>query len=262
MGALRGDRATLATQTVAAPDWTQAVLLLVFAYGGFEAAVIAASETERPRQDTAFALLAAMGLVTLVYGLVQLAVVAVLPLAAVSKAPLADALRVTLGPTGAALGGLAAVLSAYGWLTGFTLLMPRVLHAMAERGEVPRVLQRVHPEYRTPDLAIGTCAVAVLAFGLLGTFTATATLAAIARLLVFAITCAALVALRRRPDAAPAGFTLPGGPVWAAAGIAFTLWLLSTRSLSQAWALGAIVAAGALLRWRMPATPEPRAAAG
>ena len=43
------DRGVLATQAVATPRWTDAVLLLVFAYGGFESSVIAASETRRPR---------------------------------------------------------------------------------------------------------------------------------------------------------------------------------------------------------------------
>jgi amino acid transporter len=41
LGALRLDRAVLATQAVADVRWTDAVLLLVFAYGGFEAAVVA-----------------------------------------------------------------------------------------------------------------------------------------------------------------------------------------------------------------------------
>ena len=39
-----------ATQAVAHPDWREAVLLMVFAYGGFESMVIAASETRDPRR--------------------------------------------------------------------------------------------------------------------------------------------------------------------------------------------------------------------
>jgi basic amino acid/polyamine antiporter, APA family len=243
-------RDVLAAQVVAEPRWTDAVLLLVFAYGGFESAVIAAGETRRPREDTGFALVAAMATVTAVYALVQLAVVGVLPNAAASQAPVTDALRATLGPAGTVLGSAAAVLSTYGWLTGFALLMPRVLYAMAERGELPSAFARVHPTFRTPHVSIVGCSVVALALGLYGTFTATATLSAIARLVVYGVTCAALVKFRRR-GRPPAGFTLPGGVVFAAIGGTFVVWLLSTRDLTQAWVVGAIVVAGAAVWWGM-----------
>lgn len=248
LGAVHFQGAVLATQTAAAPHWTQAVLLLVFAYGGFESAVVAAGETRRPRDDTAFALVAATLAVTLVYALVQLAVMGVLPNAALSKAPITDALRATMGAGGSVVGSVAAVLSTYGWLTGFGLLTPRVLFSMAERGELPAVLGRVHPAFRTPHVAVIACASGALALGLYGTFTATATLSAISRLVVYGVTCAALVRLRRG-GGPPAGFVLPGGPAFAAAGIAFTVWLLSTRSFAEAWIVGAIVAAGVVAWW-------------
>lgn len=248
LGALHFDRGVLATQAVAAPKWTEAVLLLVFAYGGFESAVVAAGETRRPREDTAFALIAALTVITAIYALTQLAVVGVLPNAAASKAPVADALQATLGSGGTAVGSAAAVISTYGWLTGFLLLLSRVLFSMAERGELPAALTRVHPGFRTPHVAIGVCSFAALALGLYGTFAATATLSAISRLVIYGVTCAALVRLRRRGGPAP-GFVLPGGVAFAAVGIAFSFWLLSTRSLAQAWSLGGIVAAGALVWW-------------
>ena len=204
LGAVHFRGATLATQAVAAPDWTEAVLLLVFAYGGFESAVVAAGETRRPRDDTAFALVAATLAVTAVYAMVQLAVVGVLPHAATSKAPITDALRATMGAGGSAVGSAAAVLSTYGWLAGFALLTPRVPFSMAERGELPAALGRVHARFRTPHLAIAACTLAALALGLYGTFTATATLSAISRLIVYAVTCAALVRLRRAGGPPPA----------------------------------------------------------
>ena len=52
LGATRVSAEVFATQAVAAPDWTQAVLLLVFAYGGFEAALVPASEAKDPRRDS------------------------------------------------------------------------------------------------------------------------------------------------------------------------------------------------------------------
>ena len=238
---LRGD--VFATQRVAAPDWAGAVLLMVFAYAGFEMAVVTAGETKRPREDTPFALVAGMAVVTAVYCLTQLAVVGVLPHAAASKAPVADALRVLLGAGGAVLGAVAAVISTCGWLTSSALLLPRVLFSMAERGELPALLGRVHPSFRTPHVAIVTSSLMALGLGLAGTFTQTATLAAIGRLMVLVVVCAAVVALRRQRGL-PAGFTLPAGIIFAVLGVGFSMWLLSTRSLAQGWSVGVIVAAG------------------
>jgi amino acid transporter len=102
----------------------------------------------------------------------------------------------------------------------------------------------VHPRFRTPHVAIVASAAVALAIGLAGSFAAAAALSAIARLVLYAVTCAALVALRRQGDAPPAGFALPAGPLVAVAGIATTGWLLATRSVAQAWGVGAIVLAG------------------
>ena len=60
--------------------------------------------------------------------------------------------------------------------------------------------------------------------------------------------CAALPVLRRRTEV-PVGFVLPAGPVFAVIGIAFSVWLLSTRSFAQAWIIGAVIVAGVIVRW-------------
>jgi amino acid transporter len=237
----------IASQQVATPQWTDAVLQMVFAFAGFEVALVAAGELRRPRQDAAFALIVAIIIITVVYTLVQLVVIGVLPDAASSKAPIADALRVLLGPAGAVIGSAAAAVSAYGWLTGNALLIPRMPFSMAERGELPHALARVHATFRTPHVAIMACSLVALTMGLLGTFAATATLSAIGRLLVYGMTCGALIALRRK-QGPPAGFVLPGGTAFAVVGILFSIWLLSTRSFTQAWTVGAIVLAGMLAR--------------
>ena len=240
---LRSD--VLASQVVERPDWIQAVLLLVFAYGGFESMVIAASESRDPRKDTGPALIAAGLIVTLVYCLLQVVIVGVLPEAGRTTTPVASALREVLGTSGATLGSVAVVLSVYGWLTGFTLMMPRVLYSMATRHELPSVLGRVHPRFRTPHVAIIANAIIALAMSLYSSFAQAATFAAIARLAVFASTCAALIALKRLGGPAPA-FQLPGGTFIAVGGVAFSLWLLSTRNATELWILVGIVAAATI----------------
>jgi amino acid transporter len=246
---IHGD--TLATQVVANPNWREAILLMVFAYGGFESMIIAASEARNPRRDTAYALIAAGAIVTLLYCLLQIVIVGVLPDAGRVTTPIASALGVLLGTSGATLGSIAVVLSVYGWLTGFSLMMPRVLYSMARHEELPAVLGRVHPRFHTPHVAILVNAAVALAMALYSSFTEAATLAAIARLTVFAVTCAALIALRRTRGPSP-GFHLPGGAVFSVAGVGFALWLLSTRSPAQLGILFGAIAVGAVLRALVP----------
>jgi len=239
----------LAAQPVTTPHWADAILLVVFAYAGFESGVVAASETHNPRRDTAFALLAGLAMVTLVYCLVQLVVVGVLPSAQDTKTAVASALTVLVGPGGAIAGSLAAMLSCYGWLTSLALMTPRILFSMGERRELPSVLGRVHPRFRTPHVAVIVNSLAVLALALAGTFVGTANLSVVTRLPIYLLVCATLVVLRRREREGGRVFRVAGGAAVAAAGIAFCLWLLSTRSRAEFLGLLGIMAAGLVVRF-------------
>jgi basic amino acid/polyamine antiporter, APA family len=259
LGRISGE--VLATQTVAAPDWTQAVLLLIFAYGGFEAALVPASEAKDPRRDSAFALLIGLAVVAATYMLVQLTVVGLVPHVAASKAPVAAAFGVLLGPAGVTLAILAAMISTYGWTAGATLTSPRVLYAMAERAELPSILARVHPRFRTPDAAIYVFAAGGLAFALSGGFAANATISAIIRLVTYAMVCTTVPIFRRRSSMDAPGFRIPAGTAVAMVGLGFCLWLISTRSFAQARILMALMAVGWLLSLLSRRKPAPAAAA-
>jgi amino acid transporter len=250
LGLPRLDSAALASQQVVNADWAQAILLLVFAYGGFEAPLIPASEAKEPRRDTAFALLGALAVIAGVYMLVQLVVVGIVPQVAQAKAPVAAAFSALLGPAGVALASVAAMVSVYGYATGTVLQSPRLLYAMAAEGELPRVFAQVHPGRRTPQVAIATYALAALGLALWGSFAWNATLSAIARLVTYGLTCAALLVLRR--SGGPPAFRLPGAVFLAPVGVGFCLWLLTTRSFSSVWILGVLLLVGAVLWWFKP----------
>jgi amino acid transporter len=237
----------LATQAVAEPHWTRGILLLMFAYGGFEAPLIAAGEARDPRRDSGFALVLALLVVASVYFLVQLVVVGVVPHVAGVQAPIAAAFARLLGPVGTSVAATAAVASIYGYATGNTLQSPRVLFSMAERGDLPSALARVHPRYKTPFVAVLVYSVATIALAWTGTFESTATLSAIVRLVTYGLTCAALPILRRKRPLEVPGFRLAGAGVIAPAGVAFCLWLLLSRSFAQAWALVLMMALGELV---------------
>lgn len=239
---------TLATQAVPAPDWTHAILLLMFAYGGFESPLIPAGEARDPRRDTGFALLVAMAVVAGVYMLVQLVIVGVLPHAVDAKAPVAAAFARLLGPAGVVLASLGAMVSVWGYCTGNVLQGPRLLYSMAERGELPSVLARVHPRFRTPDASIVAFAAGAYALAAAGTFESAATISAIVRLLTYGLTCAAVPVLRRRGTVEAPGFRIPAAGLVTLAAVGFCLWLLATRSFAQAWLLLGLMALGWALK--------------
>jgi APA family basic amino acid/polyamine antiporter len=251
----------LATQTVPEPDWTRAILLLVFAYGGFEAPLIPAAEARDPRRDSAFALLVALGVIATVYLLVQLVILGVLPRVALARAPLAATYAVLLGPVGVTLAASTAMVSISGYATGTTLQSPRVLFSMAERGELPGILARIHPRFRTPWVAICVYSALVLGLAVSGTFETIATMSAFVRLVTYGLTCAALPVLRRRRPGEEPGFRLAGAAPIAALGFLSCAWLL-TRSVTQARTLLVLLVVGGGLwfvagRGRRPAREAP-----
>lgn len=214
-----------------ASDWLKAVLLMVFAYGGFETALAPMSECRNPRRDAPFALFTAILLCMVVYALIQWVVVGVLPFAARSDRPLADVARVVLGPPGAGMVALGALIAVYGYLSAKILAMPRVTYALAEQGDFPRIFAALN-RFRTPYVSILVFAALAWIFALTGQFKWNVTLSAVARLLYYAVGCAALPMLRRRQPGT-VHFCLPTGNFLAVLGIAVCLVLLTRVDFTQ-----------------------------
>jgi basic amino acid/polyamine antiporter, APA family len=205
--------------------WLQAVLLLMFTYGGFEAGLMPGGETKDPRRDSSFALFTALAIVTLIYVPIQIVVMAALPGSLHTERPLAAAAHIFIGDRGATLITLTILLSVYGVLTANILAVPRLMFAMAERGDFPAVLSRVHARFHTPHMAICTFAVLLWLFSLRGSFEWNLTLSAVARLVYYGSVSLALPVLRRRGP--PAAFHLPLGNLFAALGVGLSLILLT-----------------------------------
>ena len=230
-----------------ADQWIKALLLLVFAYGGFETALAPMSEAKNPQRDAPFALFMALIVCTVIYALIQWAVVGVLPDAAHSSRPLADVARVAIGPVGAALVAVGALISFYGYLSAKILAMPRVLYALAEERDFPEVFAAVHRKFQTPYVSILAFAGLAWVFALIGEFKWNVTLSAVARLLYYAVGCAALPVLRRSGRTPPM-FRLPGGKLFSIVGIALCLLLVTRVDFGQSMILIGTIAL-ATLNW-------------
>ncbi len=247
LGLPRVEAAALQSQAVADPRWLEAIVLLVFAYGGFDAPLIPAGEAKSPRRDTAFALLVALAVIAAVYALVQLAVAGLVPGVAGTKAPVAAAFGRLLGSTGVTIAAVAAMTSVWGYATGNVLQSPRLLFAMGERGELPGVFARVHPRFRTPHVAIVAFAACTMVASAWGSFEWNATLSAVVRLVTYTLTCGAVLVLRAKHPNEEPGFLLPGAALLAPVGAVLCVGLIVTRPMAQAWVVVALLVAGALL---------------
>ena len=242
-----------AAASLPATVWMKAMVLLIFAYGGFESALAPMSEAKNPARDAAFALFVALIACTLIYTLVQWVVVGVLGPGATTDRPLAEVARFTMGNRGAALVALGALVSVWGYLSAKMLAMPRVTFGLAKEGDLPSLFGAVGSGSHTPWFSILFYAAAVYGLALVGSFAWNVTLSVVARLFYYAVVCAALIALRRKRTAS-VGFRLPAGYLLAVLGIAIAVVLGVAAQISKQvdWGksaiLGATVAA-ALMNW-------------
>jgi amino acid transporter len=237
--------------------WIQSLLLLMFAFGGFEAAILPAGEARAPRRDLPVALGLGLGLVILIYLAVQVAVLATLEDPGATNRPIAAAARVMAGETGARLFAAMALVSVYGWMAAAILNVPRLTLAMADRGDAPALLGRIHPVYRTPWISIVVYAGLTWVLALNSTLLQNLSLSAVSRLVTYGILCAALPVLRRREgQAPPAMFRAPAGPLLAGVGILVSLALVTRMTSREAVAL-ALTCAAATVHWLLVRRREP-----
>ena len=205
------------------------VLLIVYAFTGFENASVPAGEIENPRRNLPIAILVAMGLVTAIYLLIQVVCIGTLPTLGQTERPLADAANNFLGPLGAALIAAGAITSIIGNLNVNLLTSPRIPFAMSLQRELPAKLSATHQRFHTPHIAIVLTGGLVLALTISSTLIQALTLSTIARLLAYIATCAALPQLRYQKDAPPARFIMPAGIVISIVAILLSIWLLANK---------------------------------
>jgi APA family basic amino acid/polyamine antiporter len=244
---LHGSPVPVTSESHPTGAWLSAVLLLIYAFTGFEAALIPGGELKNPSRDIPRAILVSLPLVAIVYFLVQTVVVRMLPNSAQTDHPLSAAAYVFGGSTMASIVSVGAVLSSLGSLAANMIANPRLTFAFAEQGDFPHWFGAIHRRYQTPYASIITFAILLWALALMGTFRWNATLSALSRLFAYGITCAALPALRKKLHGQE-GFHLPGGVVFAVLGILFALVLVSRMGRAELIVL-AVTAALSFLNW-------------
>lgn len=235
------------SRTPTTSDFSQSVLLLVYAFTGFEMATIPAGEVRDPQRNLPRALLIAILVVAVLYIMIQVVCVGTLPGLAQSQKPLADAGSQFLGAAGGAIISAGAVVSIIGNLNILLLSGSRLPFAMAERKQLPAFVGSIHRRFFTPYVAILITAGFMLVLTLKSSFLAALTISVIARLITYGATCLALPVLRARRAVPAPAFRLPFGTAIAILCLVLIVWLLLHVTLPEAKAATLAAAVGLLI---------------
>jgi basic amino acid/polyamine antiporter, APA family len=226
--------------------FTGAILALqavVIAYGGWQSALYFTEEDRDPARNLPRAMIGGVLSVIVVYLLVNLALLAVLPIPDLAKSTLpgADAAAVIAGDRGKQLITVLSVLSLLPLLNAILMIGTRILFAMGRDGLVSPRTASVNAG-GTPGVAtVITTGMAVLLIAS-GTFQTLIALASVFLAANYCVSCLALVVLRRREPGAARPFRAWGYP-WSAAivvvgAVVFLAGMLVSDTASAVKAMG------------------------
>lgn len=228
-------------------SFSSAILILIYAFVGFEAAVIPAGETKDPQKNVPFALLFALAFCAVLFIVIQIVAIGTLPDLAKSERPLADAAGQFMGSFGAAFIVVGALVSILGNLNGGYLASSRIPFAIAEQKQLPQFLAKTHEKFKTPYISIILTSVCILIFTIQSSFISALTISTITRLIVYATTCLALPVFRQRKDVPKAEFKVPLDVLASMLSLILVVWLLSNVDYKKEGLVLLIVAAIGLI---------------
>lgn len=225
----------------------------MYAFVGFETALVPAAETANPKRALPRALVYTMLTTALLYWLISVVFVSVLPPETISDggATLADVGRVLAGPVAAVVITFAVVFSIIGNTASAMVGVPRVTYALAENHWLPAWFGKIHPKFKTPSNSVMFYGAAVMLAALPGSFAVLAAAGSLARIIVYLMCIAALPRVRAlaTPDMIEGAYRIPGGyTVPIVAGV-ICIWAC-TQALALSWIIvGSVAVGGMALFW-------------
>jgi len=229
------------TASTRAPDWSRAMLVLVFPLQGFEIVPVPGSRVRSPERAIPLATVGSLVLCAGLYAVLHWACVRSVPALATQQAPLIAA-ATHLG--GGALSRLVSVgtnVSAMGIAFGMMAMTPRYLSALEGSGR--KAFFAVETRHHVPFRALFVTLVLALVLLSVGALSRLFVLSSVAVLFQYSVSVLSLVwlALRRRHGLGPrAALSAP---------FALVALLLIARAIERAelWVMAGIVLAAVLL---------------
>jgi amino acid transporter len=225
----------------------ETILVLMYAFVGFESTGVPAGEARNPRRDIPRALVQSVALVAIIYVLIQWVAISIAPDIGESKTPLIEVSQLLMGPLGAVLIGLGAVFSIVGNISSMMVSGPRMVYAMARTEVLPRWFGSVHAGFGTPANAIAFAGVLSIVLALSGGFVWLAAMSTVVRLVVYAGCILALPRLHSALQPGQQPFNLPGGYLIPLLGLLISLWLIAQASADSWKVTGVFMVFGTVL---------------
>ncbi|MBL8233452.1 MAG: amino acid permease [Bryobacterales bacterium] len=137
-------------------NFTGAMLLVAFAYLGWDRLGNVAGEMKNPSRDLPRVLVLSLLIVIVLYLILNLVIHSALGMDALSKtrAPAADVAAMAMGPVGGVLLAVIVMTATASSINATILSSSRVYYAMAKDGLLPEPVSRIHPRFRTPHVAV------------------------------------------------------------------------------------------------------------
>ena len=198
-----------------------ALMLIVFTHTGWDRVGYVAGEMRNPARAIPRSMFIGLGLILAIYWTIITIYHYVLGMDALraTATPAADIAEIMIGPVGASLVALLAIVSAVSSINGTTMSASRVYYAMARDGLFVRWFDFVHRGFRTPSRAILAHVVwAVVILVVRGSFESIAAGMVFAILIFYTMTTLALFKFRRSgvgenpADDSSSIYRMPGYP--------------------------------------------------
>lgn len=219
-----------------------AALIIFYAFGGFEALVVAAGEMENPKKNLPIAIMIVISICSFLYFLIQLTAIGLLGESlAGSMTPISDSAQKLLGEGGGVIVIFAMLISIGGINITSSFITPRSGVALAEDGMIPRWIGN-KGRFGTPVWSILVTMGLTGLIALSGSFTELATISVLSRFVQYISTCIAAVVLHRREGIVQSRWKRLALIVIPGVALLGLGWLLMQASLSEVlWGLGALV---------------------
>ena len=211
------------------------VLVILYAFVGFEGALVTAGETKDAKKTIPRALITGVLVITAIYFAISLTYANVVENGN-GDTPLVEMGKVLMGPAGGVIIIIAAIFSILGNATAIVFAAPRMTFAMAEQGSLPKWFGQVNEKYSTPANSILFLGVLSFLLAISGTFFYLAAASTLARMIAYVICMASLPFIRKKADektienATP----LPGGYIIPSIAIAVCSFAIS-QSEGKNW---------------------------
>lgn len=227
----------------------QTMLIMMYAFIGFEFSLINAGETRNAKTAIPKALVGTVLAIAVCYALIQLVVVSVAPDLRDSDTPLVEVAARLMGPLGALVLGVGVVFSIGGGsLTSF-LTAPRLTFALSRDGSLPAWLGMVNERSHAPVNSILFCGILSMAMAVGQHYIWLTTLSTFIRMLTYALCIASLPIIERTMPAHEGQFRLPGGLAIPAVGFLLSIWLAAQSTADNFVIAGLMIAVGTLVFW-------------